>query len=336
MCVEGGRDVFDLIRNELTKFVFSRYNMIILLFITIVLITLFLIFPFIFNYDNDQQTFHGKDWVQQVEKKQESLFKKNKEIKKGSDITPRDNADISMNEFEIERLESYKERNIIPSAQNNTFDNILTATGLNNLITISIIVFSGLIISKEFSDFTLKTMFLQPIKKSKIILSKIITVTFTVLFYVVILYFFTGVFSSLIANNNFVSDIVYFDYNKEDYQIVNFYNLLPKFIIGDFLYALIFSLLSVLVVLLFKGNSLSIGIPMVFLFTWSSISGFLGGYIPLDYLIPNHWDLNKHFGLLEPVNLSNSSYLTSLSISLITIFILIFIIINLFKHTKIN
>src|SRR5690625_6454611 len=77
MRVEGGRDVFDLIRNELTKFVFSRYNMIILLFITIVLITLFLIFPFIFNYDNDQQTFHGKDWVQQVEKKQESLFKKN-------------------------------------------------------------------------------------------------------------------------------------------------------------------------------------------------------------------------------------------------------------------
>ncbi|API90742.1 MULTISPECIES: ABC transporter permease [Virgibacillus] len=328
--------MLDLIRNELTKFVFSRYNMVILLFVTIILITLFLIFPFIFKYDNDQQTYHGKDWKQQVEKKQDSLIKKNQEIKKGSDITPRDSADISMNEFEIKRLESYKERNIIPPAKNNTFDNILTATGLNNLITISVIVFSGLIISKEFSDFTIKTIFLQPIKKSKVIFSKIITVTFTVFFYVVVLYFLTAILSSLIANNNFVSNIVYFDYNKEGYQIVNFYSLLFKFIIGDFLYALIFSLLSISVVLLFKGNSLSIGIPMVFLFTWSSISGFLGGHIPLDYLIPNHWDLNKHFGLLEPVNLSNSSYLTSLFISLITIFVLIFIIINLFKHTKIN
>src|SRR5690625_5465503 len=107
-----------------------------------------------------------------------------------------------MNEFEIERLESYKERNIIPSAQNNTFDNILTATGLNNLITISIIVFSGLIISKEFLDFTLKTMFLQPIKKSKIILSKIFILTFIVFFYVLLLFFFICLFFFLLSIND--------------------------------------------------------------------------------------------------------------------------------------
>src|SRR5699024_4355362 len=142
-----------------------KYSMIIGLFIMFILVMLYLVFPIIFNYNNDQQTFSQNNWKQEVTEKQKSLDKKIQTIENKKNVQPRDKPDLQRYQEEKIRVEKYKEYNINPPAQNNVYDNSLTITGLNKLVALSIILFSSMIISKEFTDKTIQTLFLQPISK---------------------------------------------------------------------------------------------------------------------------------------------------------------------------
>ncbi len=324
------------VKNELTKFFLTKYSMIIGLFIMFILVMLYLVFPIIFNYNNDQQTFSQNNWKQEVTEKQKSLDKKIQTIENKKNVQPRDKADLQSYQEEKLRLEKYKEYNINPPAQNNVYDNSLTITGLNKLVALSIILFSSMIISKEYTDKTIQTLFLQPISKRKIILSKIGALFLINAFLLSLFYLLSMVFSLVVSSGKYTEGLIVKNLNTGDFNTVNFIYFMSQLFIGDYIYTIIYSLIALLIIILFQGNLISMGIPILFLFGWSSVSGFLNSFLKSDLLIPNHWNLNEHFGIISQTSLESSSYGDSLIVSIITILILLILNIVAFKKIKLE
>jgi len=322
------------IKNELTKFFLTQYSMIIILFLIFILLMLYLVFPIVFNYNNDQQTFSQDNWKQEVTKKQKSLDKKIQTIENKKNIQPKDKADLQSYQDEKLRLEKYKEYNINPPAQNNLYDNSLTITGLNKLVALSIILLSSMVISKEFTDKTIQTLFLQPISKRKIILSKIGSLFLINAFLLFVFYLTSILFSFVVSSSKYTGGLIVKNLNTGDFNTVDFTCLMSRLFIGDYIYTIIYSLIALLITILFKGNLISVGIPILFLFCWSSVSGFFKSFLKSDFLIPNHWNLNEHFGIISQTSLETSSYTESLAVSTITILILLVLNTIAFKKIK--
>src|SRR5699024_7592908 len=205
--------------------------------------------------------------------------KKTQTIENKKNVQPRDKADLQSYQEEKLRLEKYKEYNINPPAQNNVYDNSLTITGLNKLVALSIILFSSMIISKEFTDKTIQTLFLQPISKRKIILSKIGALFLIHAFLLSLFYLLSMVFSLVVSSGKYTEGLIVKNHNTGDFNTVNFIYFMIQLFIGDYIYTIIYSLIALLIIILFQGNLISMGIPILFLFGWSSVSGFLNSFL---------------------------------------------------------
>ncbi|KGR82891.1 ABC transporter permease [Lysinibacillus odysseyi] len=225
-------------------------------------------------------------------------------------------------------LNEYRLAEDVPLAVTTTFDSYLSyGVGLIIIVTIFSVVVAAGIVSSEFSTGTIKMLLTRPVSRTKILLSKLLTVIlFGLLLYAVCL---AG--SSIIALILWGTDI------SHDLQMVDgvikevdtWGVIFEKFILsfGDFFMSIFFAFMLGSI---FRSSSLAIGLTLVISMMGALIITLMSKYSFAKYVWISHSDLTQHASggtpYLEGVTLPFS--LTVLAVYAILFVLSSFIIFN--------
>ncbi len=225
-------------------------------------------------------------------------------------------------------LNEYRLAEDIPLAVNTTFDSYLSyGVGLMVMVTIFSVVVAAGIVSSEFSTGTIKMLLTRPVSRTKILLSKLLTVIlFGLLLYAVCL---AG--SSLIGLLLWGTDV------SQELQMVDgvikeidvwepiFENFILSF--GDFFMSIFFAFMLGSI---FRSSSLAIGLTLVISMMGALIISLMSKYSFAKFVWISHSDLTQHASgatpYLEGVTLPFS--LTVLAVYAILFVLSSFIIFN--------
>lgn len=225
-------------------------------------------------------------------------------------------------------LNEYRLAEDIPLAVTTTFDSYMSyGVGLMVIVTIFSVVVAAGIVSSEFSTGTIKMLLTRPVSRTKILLSKLLTVIlFGLLLYAVCL---AG--TSLIALVLWGTDV------SHNLQMVDgaikevgvwkpiFENFILSF--GDFFMSIFFAFMLGSI---FRSSSLAIGLTLVISMMGTLIITLMSKYSFAKYVWISHSDLTQHASgstpYLEGVTLPFS--LTVLAVYAILFVLSSFIIFN--------
>lgn len=141
-----------------------------------------------FAFDDVEKAGGDGDWREALQEENESLLKENKEVEEGDEFT------VDYNMETIEKNNFYLENDIEPigfGAWQFTIDN----SGLLSVVSLLTIIIAAGIVANEFRWGTIKLLLIRPISRTKILISKYISVlifAFITLLFVVGLSWITG------------------------------------------------------------------------------------------------------------------------------------------------
>jgi ABC-2 type transport system permease protein len=300
------------IRNEWMK-LWARKSTWAMLALTVLLVV---VPAFIMKYTEED----NKDWRTYVEE-DTNMFKS---MLAEEGLVAEDvayfNEQIALNEYRLAED--------IPLAVTTTFDSYLSyGVGLIVMVTIFSVVVAAGIVSSEFSTGTIKMLLTRPVSRTKILLSKLLTVIlFGLLLYAVCL---AG--SSLVALLLWGTDV------SRELQMVDgvikeigvWEPIFEKFILsfGDFFMSIFFAFMLGSI---FRSSSLAIGLTLVISMMGALIITLMSKYSFAKYVWISHSDLTQHASgstpYLEGVTLPFS--LTILAVYAILFILSSFIIFN--------
>ncbi len=225
-------------------------------------------------------------------------------------------------------LNEYRLAEDIPLAVTATFDSYMSyGVGLMMIVTIFSVVVAAGIVSSEFSSGTIKMLLTRPVSRTKILLSKLLTVIlFGLLLYAVCL-----------AGTAFIALVLWGTDVSHNLQIVDgaikevgvwkpiFENFILSF--GDFFMSIFFAFMLGSI---FRSSSLAIGLTLVISMMGTLIITLMSKYSFAKYVWISHSDLTQYASgstpYLEGVTLPFS--LTVLAVYAILFVLSSFIIFN--------
>lgn len=225
-------------------------------------------------------------------------------------------------------LNEYRLAEDIPLAVTATFDSYMSyGVGLMMIVTIFSVVVAAGIVSSEFSSGTIKMLLTRPVSRTKILLSKLLTVIlFGLLLYAVCL-----------AGTSFIAVVLWGTDVSHNLQMVDgvikevgvwkpiFENFILSF--GDFFMSIFFAFMLGSI---FRSSSLAIGLTLVISMMGTLIITLMSKYGFAKYVWISHSDLTQYASgstpYLEGVTLPFS--LTVLTVYAILFVLSSFIIFN--------
>lgn len=229
---------------------------------------------------------------------------------------------------EILKME-YQLENDISSGFVTTFSDMVGfGSAMLTLATIFAVVVAAGIVSTEFGTGTIKMLLTRPVKRWKILLSKLVTV---------ILYGFT-LFAVGLALSALVGLILYGTSTSVELQVVDgvvkemspwsyiFEEMLLSF--GDFFLSIIFAFL---IGSLFKSSSLAVSVTLITMLAGSIIVGLLSRFSFTKYVWLAHSDLTQHMDGRAPVIEGTT---LGFSIGVLIVYAIIFLAITFIPFEK--
>lgn len=174
----------------------------------------------------------------------------------------------------IEENEEMLEAGINPNEMNNAIFMNDTALGIASFVTLFTVIIASSIVSSEIDNGTMKHLLIRPFERWQVLLAKFMTVVaFSIVMMVVLLLsnwlmgtiaFGLGSFSTPIMESNFQGGILYSTVGEVLPQKIGFY----------LLNMLMFVIVSFSLSILFKSQTLAVGIGVFILFFTSMAQGF--------------------------------------------------------------
>lgn len=257
--------MISLLKNEWIKLWNKKQTWFFLGAIVVFMLGLTIIYQTIIV--NDMTSSGEGDWKIQLE----TEIAEQEEILEGDleEDWMQDNA-----ERVIAENEEMLEVGINPNEMNNAIFMNDTALGIASLITLFTVIIASSIVSSEIDNGTMKHLLIRPFERWQVLLAKFITVVaFSIVMMVVLLLsnfimgtvtFGSGSFSTPIMESSFQGGILY----------TTVADVLPQKIGLYFLSMIMFIIIAFSLSILFKSQTLAVGIGIFILFFTSMAQGF--------------------------------------------------------------
>ncbi|UTR13733.1 ABC transporter permease [Salipaludibacillus sp. LMS25] len=187
---------------------------------------------------------------------------------------PDDEWEIEHAENIIEENEQLLEAGVNPNDENNMVFLNLSFLGLASFITLFSVIVASSIVSSEIDNNTMKHLLIRPYERWQILLSKFVTVLAFSITLIGLLLVSNLIFGTLFfGTGSFSSPAI--EHTMEGIVTTTVNEVLPAKIGLYFLNMLMFVIISFAVSILFKSQTLAVGIGIFILFSSSILQGFM-------------------------------------------------------------
>ncbi|BCB04940.1 ABC transporter permease [Bacillus sp. KH172YL63] len=301
--------MLSLIRNEWTK-IFKRVGTYVMLGLLILIIGVTAAFS---KYD-DGKTKEMENWKQelssQVEAEKQRLEQApdmNKFIKKDAERR------IALNEYRIEN-------DIAPTVKETAWTYVETNANIVLVVGLFAIIVAAGIVAGEFSWGTIKLLLIRPISRTKILLSKYITVILYGMSMLLLLFILSVVLGLLLFGGTDQSThLAYVDGQVVEQHIIGY---LIKTYLLQTINIVMMATMAFMISAVFRSSSLAIGISLFLLFVGGNATTLLAMKFDwAKYSLFANTDLTQYTGFTSPLV---DSMTMGFSITMLIIYFIIF------------
>lgn len=255
--------MINLIRNELMK-IFRRPGTYVMIAILLVIVSVTGVFMK-YNLVEEEPNV-TEDWKPVLQQENEAL---KKQLESSQFKTEQEyyKKQIEINEYRIEHDIPFREKYHLWSFVKDNSELILLA----GLFTI---VISAGIVASEFSWGTIKLLLIRPINRSKILLSKYLTVLLFALFMVGILFVFSALLGAILFGmpEQAVPYLNYFNGKITEQHII--VHLIIYYGLGS-IEMMMLTTMAFMISSVFRNSSLAIGLSLFLMFTGSQFTALI-------------------------------------------------------------
>lgn len=273
------------------------------------------------NSFDDVKKYSDTNWKEELQKENQELLEENSEVEDEDDFI------IEMNSEIIAKNNYYLENNIKPNYSGWHFA-LDTADMLSIVSLLTIIVAAG-IVANEFRWGTIKLLLIRPISRTRILLSKYVSV----LLFALVTSIFMFLFSWIVG-------VIFFGIGEANPHMVveqngGFANIsIIKEIVSTYGYGMVnlvmMATFAFMISVAFRNSSLAIGLAIFLMMAGNSIVGFFMEREWVKYLLFANTNLKQYADgapLIEGMTLS-------FSVTVLIVYYLIFMILSWLVFTK--
>lgn len=309
--------MFNLIKNEWMK-IFKRPGTYVMLSILII-ITLIL---GIFYKSQENEFVQDKNWKQTLQQENEAL-KKQMEQSQTTLEKKFFKEEIAINDYRIKHNIPFKEKYHVWSF-------VKDASQLIMLAGLFTIIASAGIVASEFSWGTIKLLLIRPINRTKILISKYVTVLLFALFMLAVLFGFSTALGAILFGmpNHAVPHLNYYNGQVTEQNIVA--HLMIYYGLSS-IDMIMLATMAFMISSVFRNSSLAIGLSLFLMFTGAQFTVLLSlKFSWAKYILFANTNLNQYFEgtpMLEGMTLS-------FSITMLLIYFVLFQFLAFFVFNK--
>lgn len=318
---------FKLIYNELFKTYIRKSTWIMYIILAVLVIGSGILTKSFDDYDTTN--YDQDNWREVMENENAELIKENEEYQE--DYIDEDGFYFGPNTDIIDRNNVYLENDIQPNGYG-AWQFVADNAGLLSVVSLLTIIIAAGIIAHEFRWGTIKLLLIRPISRTKILLSKYISVLLFALFtllFVLILAWITG---AIIFGVDGVNPhmLVYDYYNDSGYRLVSVFSE----IISGYGYGLVnlvmMSTFAFMISAVFRNSSLAIGVAIFLMMGGNMIVGIFQDKPFAKYILFANTDLKQYadgYVMIDGMTLG-------FSIIVLIVYYLIFMLLSWAVFTK--
>jgi ABC-2 type transport system permease protein len=308
--------MFNLIKNEWMK-IFKRVGTYVMIGLILIIVAGSGAFTKYAESVSDNEPAGQQDWKKELQVQTDEtkkMLKESPEMNK----TLQDNykREIAINEYRIKNdLSPYvEEESVWTFVEFNA--NFVTFAGL-----FTIIVAAG-IVASEFTWGTIKLLLIRPISRTKILLSKYLTVLIFGITLLVILFGFSTLLGFILfGGGENVPHLVYVDGQVEEKSLVQY--LINTYLLKS-IDIIMMATMAFMISAVFRSSSLAIGISLFLLFMGGTATTFIAmKYDWAKYSLFANTDLTQYTGAFTPMI---DGMTMGFSIMMLLIYFIIFIL----------
>ncbi|MER2260585.1 MAG: ABC transporter permease [Psychrobacillus sp.] len=228
-------------------------------------------------------------------------------------------------------ITKYRLDNDLPPISDDSAQGFITGLpGMMSVVTLLTVVVSGGIVASEFSQGTMKMLLTRPVKRWKILTSKLLTVGL-----------FAVAMTGILLISGIIFGYIFFD-NVPGTQLelvdgavveVSFWGRLLLLTALSLINVLVIGTLAFMIGSVFRSSSLAIGISIFLMFTGVQVTGVLA-VLKIDaskYILFANTNLGQFIGTNSPLLESMSM---GFSIVVIAVYLVIFLVTSYWSFTK--
>lgn len=258
--------MINLVQNELIKW-FRRPSFYVMSIILIGLSVIGVVFTIMMGSMMDEpRQGQGEQlgWKEQLQQENES-YKMTLESEPDRDYGYLERQ-YALNEYRIQN-------DLEPSTENSVWTYISDNLGLTSIITLFVVIIAGGTIASEFTWGTIKLLMIRPIRRSRILMAKYLSVlVFMAIFFFI--FFVTSFITGAIAfGMESTPELLYV--SGQVFELHPFLYILFKLLLSS-LGVIMFATIAFMISSVFRNNSLAIGISLFLLFTGAQITQLVG------------------------------------------------------------
>jgi ABC-2 type transport system permease protein len=228
-------------------------------------------------------------------------------------------------------INDYRLKNHIPPEQEyNIWSFVKDASNLISLAGLFVIIISAGIVASEFNWGTIKLLLIRPINRSKILISKYLTVLLFALFLLVILFIYSSALGAILFGMP-EQAANYLNYNN---GIVTEQNMVAHLMIYYGLNSITMIMLTTMAFMIstvFRNSSLAIGLSLFLMFTGGNLTTLLAlKFSWAKYILFANTDLMQYFDGTPMVEGMTMSF----SVLMLFVYFLLFIFLAFFVFKK--
>ncbi|MBM7542606.1 ABC transporter permease [Amphibacillus cookii] len=275
--------MFNLIRNEWEKILKKKSTFVMIGLLILAIIALSGILKYVDNNDEGA----GDDWQvdlqQQIEADREGL-----EEYGDRQVGTYYQRNLAINEYRLEH-------EISPSVESNVWTLVDEAKMLTSFIGLFTIVVAAGIVAGEFSTGTIKLLLIRPMSRTKILLSKYLTVILFSLLLLAIVYGLSSIIGVILYGFP-PDDAVHLAYqNGEVVERSQGLQLIVTYLLYS-IDILMLTTMAFMISAVFRNSSLAIGLSMFLLFVGNTVANILAMQFDwAKYLLFLNTDLTVYF-----------------------------------------
>src|SRR5699024_6916670 len=275
------------------------------------------------TFDEDLSKPTGDNWREELQTENEALLKENEEAGEEEGFV------ISINNDIIAENNYYLEHDIKPSSYG-AFHYVHENQGLLSLISLFTIIIAAGIVANEFRWGTIKLLLIRPISRSKILLSKYISVLIFAVITSIFLYVFSFIVGAIFFGIEGANQHIFL-HTESGFEYVS----ITRYILSTYGYKLInlvmIATFDFMISTVFRNSALAIGLAIFLMMAGTQIVFFFAERSWAKYILFANTDLTQYktgnTPMLEGMTLG-------FSVSVLIVYYAIFIILSWFVFTK--
>ena len=226
-------------------------------------------------------------------------------------------------------IEKYRlDQDVAPISPQSVNGFVSSVSDMMSIITLFTVVVAAGIVASEFSQGTIKMLLTRPVKRWKILTSKLLTVGIFAIFASFILLVF-GIIGGYIFFDSMPGTSL--DVVNGEVVTVSFWGRVLLLMVLALVNVFVIGTLAFMIGSVFRSSSLAIGISIFLMFMGVNITFLLSRFSFAKYILFANTDLSQYIGDAEPFI---SGLTMPFSITIILIYVTVFLVISYVSFIK--